>query len=202
MWKSEDTRQNDQQWRHYANDRRDPAGVSPRAASKERLFESDNGRQVAIGRRAARELDWEMCAKWKMAPFHGMALLLLGIGYLLHAEPLHSERGIGKCPVLPPRPHPPENPSSDPDTLLYPRLCATPRNFSCITRSNFGRTKHRHTREWRKSFLLSNSSRCRTSEEDKIEGANSKYATRNASKNEIFRCIVHKSQRLLIKWDL
>ncbi|XP_024882598.1 uncharacterized protein LOC112461547 isoform X1 [Temnothorax curvispinosus] len=29
-----------------------------------------------------------------MAPFHGMALLLLGIGYLLHAEPLHSERGI------------------------------------------------------------------------------------------------------------
>lgn len=46
-----------------------------------------------------------------MAPFHGMALLLLGIGYLLHAEPLHSERGIGKCPVLPSRPlPPPKNP--------------------------------------------------------------------------------------------
>ncbi|XP_050444786.1 inactive tyrosine-protein kinase 7-like isoform X1 [Cataglyphis hispanica] len=29
-----------------------------------------------------------------MVPFHGMVLLLLGIGYLLHAEPLYGERGI------------------------------------------------------------------------------------------------------------
>ncbi|XP_025161324.1 hemicentin-1 isoform X2 [Harpegnathos saltator] len=28
-----------------------------------------------------------------MAPFHGMALLLLGIGYLLHAEPFYGVRG-------------------------------------------------------------------------------------------------------------
>lgn len=36
-----------------------------------------------------------------MAPFHGMVLLLLGIGYLLHAEPSFGQRDIGRPNVCP-----------------------------------------------------------------------------------------------------
>lgn len=41
------------------------------------------------------EWRWKNFIRKKMAPFHGMALILLGIGYLLHAEPPNGHRTLG-----------------------------------------------------------------------------------------------------------
>jgi hypothetical protein len=134
-----------------------------------------------------------MSAKWKMAPFHGMALLILGIGYLLHAEPFYGKRDIGKYPVLPLPEIVPIFFVSRITYVLCVRMCVTMASIShtyryispvlhnfifTITRSwsNFSHVRGQvYKRATRKSFLLSNIFRA-TLEKMKTEVSNTLFA--------------------------